>query len=1293
MACVGDVAGVAAFASRWGGRLRAALAAAAEKNPAIGGITTGRELFAEVVEPTLPAGLLLSGRLAKLVKRSRRLFSSAYGSPSLPTAPLQSNDSVGGVASSVDALAMDKAQWITTEQMLQRMSDNLIRTAMGGVEFFSFIQEMYDFFSDIPIREGNGNNESEQLLGSKLGKMEVESEGFDTISIQQRSQQPSLYFIPQHKDTHQSAHLRLSLGLSIGTLREVLCLVQCCGEYISSEPWRHLMRMLRKAVTTVSMSSIATAATTPSLAGACDDKNPQQGTLLSSKTKNPLPPTGINDRSSRAVSVSSVQPESIANLPVLLSLPHTAHTATLGDIVQLAYRILEVIQQNYINNMHTDELRELILCASAFIAHNVRGVKSKQLHINLSAVQMIWSIADYLVSVSMSSDFSDPDSRQDGSRKLMDAALDNPASVMAQHDWDVLSCVLLLHLHDEGCMDTRQEVRQSAQKTLFSILQTYGGYFSGDCWHYVLRDMMVPLMDVVFAAQMKCMITGDPSLFLPSETTTTVALQDESPNRDRSIVCVSPKLKGEAGYAALLDSLEAEPRQIEEMRVIITDSIGRVLLSHYSNIRTTLQSRNKDVNASTCFNKSLLYEVLFQFIYFCGESRVVVRGTSGVDSALSAIRALHSLVVELFGGGRDFDDDTIPLVGTRLAWQALHGIFLRDARTKHTARKQCTDAVVSELLGSLCNTFCMHRRKLRRSRSAYLLSSSSVQRDSPLEETHWTNLNFLWNLGKKTFTFPAGEASRAKESAHSNADDAETYFNEFLNVLSVSTTCDAVLDSYHYPSKVQVALVEVYSGMWPYLEFNECCAVLDTLVWPQFPPETKIHDLLKSWLPHTASAKKDSKEAAVTASCSLKDVLPPGAHPNVLLQLLEWVHAMVLCCPFQIGCHEKTLTEGTHPPSFPKRTAKKEEEDTFLEKVFTRFIKVIGGLLQLQHVSEERLARQASGGSFHLSGAFFTTCLEHLRVVIRSGLLPPGAERRLGNTSTRHNGVIVLVELYTQLLSLASTRAVSYDSEICLTSEKVPDSLRAAIDTLDSLTNTLCEFAQQLVENLDDISGATKIAEVLVRASMTTSPLLKNIANRCLVTLDDWSAAMMDSVPPTKGNGSRGGAHGSDPDGRLAKEPTHEWDSSKADLSDQPSLKSDLSIDASRGRKRFCAVVRDAIHARSQTLMHQYLVEPHNTNTSRLMRDLLLSICQRFDALPPLIASTIERGGMREESASEETKTEWSYTRELLSDLVKIVAYTDERESRTHDAVLQEKELRRALSDALLSVHRVLGII
>ncbi|CCW69530.1 unnamed protein product [Phytomonas sp. Hart1] len=1261
LACMGDVVGLAAYVSRWCGRLCSP----------IPHLTTGEQLFARVVEPTLPASLLLSGHLSKLVERHYVRLTSALTRPSpLP----QLNDSRRGSTSFVSGFGIDDVQsTITTEQMVHRLSENFLHTAMCGVELFSLIREIHDAFSEMLVWEGNANVRSENLLDKTLANMEIGSEDISVVSLPDLSPSTSCNSISHHKDSLQSAHLGFSLGLSMGTLREILCLVQCCGEDISNEPWGHLLRLLRKSVTTASLSSMLSSSIRLSSGDRSEDRDSHPGVFLSSKDEKAIPPLGSSRCGSRAVSVSSTPLDPSANLVAPLSSRPTTHVSAFGDIVQLSYRILEVIQHNYINNMHTEDLRQLILCASAFIAHNIAGAKGKQLHINLSAIQMIWSIADYLAAVRISSDFSDADSRKGRTLKLMDARLDNSAAVMTHHDWDVLSCTLLLRLHDEGCMDTRQEVRQGAQKTLFSILQTYGGYFSSDCWQYVLRDMMMPLMDVVLASQAQCAMTEvppPPSFSTPEvklSTSPAAAVFDQTANRDRSIVCSSPKPKELKGSAALLDVFEAEPQQIEVMRVILTDSIRRVLLSHYTNIRSVLCALDQTSGPSPSVNPSVLYEVLFHFIYFCGESRVVVRGTSGVDSSLSAIRALHCLVVELFSGEKDFDDEAIPLVGTRLAWQALRSIFLRDPRTMQTARKQCTDVVVAELLGSLCATFCLHREKF---------PSASLP-----EAPFWPNLSALWDLGRKKFIFAAGEASPILAAVPINANDGESYFTEFLKLLSACTVCDAVLDSYYYPGKVQAALVEVYGAMWPYLHLHERRALLDELIWPQFPHEPAIAELLRKALPQTASDERDGGDEGPEEGreFNLKNILPRGAHPNVLLQLLEWLHTIVIARPPGRNCHAKALIEEGGPASSTERTMRKEEEEEgkFHDQTISRFIVVIGGLLELQHISEERLARQPTLWSLHFSGAFFAACVGHLRAAVGVECGPP----------TRAGGILALVRLHRQLLILARGRA----SRLEVVFAELPNSLRAAIATLESLTDVLRGVARGLVEGPQNLHAAEEIAEALVDASLATSPSLTNIAALSWETLEEWSLRTIEwGLPPT------GDCHNEkrvDPDGPREKEPTHEKNSSTSSASLRSSLKFDVSAETSGKRRRFYTIVRDSMHGRSLTLIHWYLADPHNTNTMRLMQNFLFSIRKRCDALVQFKNLHINRNKIEGKDEFQETRTECSYIRELLPVLAKLVACGNEQESRKRDAVIQESQLRLALSDALLSMYRVLGVI
>ncbi|PWV09872.1 hypothetical protein C3747_74g109 [Trypanosoma cruzi] len=139
------------------------------------------------------------------------------------------------------------------------------------------------------------------------------------------------------------------------------------------------------------------------------------------------------------------------------------------------------------------------------------------------------------------------------------------------------------------------------------------------------------------------------------------------------------------------------------MRVTIMDAVCRVFVSHYQAICTVLFVNCSDAQQRTD-REMLLRETISLFIGLCETSQLVARTTSGESSALSAVRALHVLMIA---------PGMTLLTESELesAWRAIEQLLRRDGDGANTMRKQCTTAVVSTIVTSLGDVVAMRIAK------------------------------------------------------------------------------------------------------------------------------------------------------------------------------------------------------------------------------------------------------------------------------------------------------------------------------------------------------------------------------------------------------------------------------------------------------------------------------------------------------------------------------------------------------------------------------------------------------
>ncbi|KPA77536.1 hypothetical protein ABB37_06915 [Leptomonas pyrrhocoris] len=467
--------------------------------------------------------------------------------------------------------------------------------------------------------------------------------------------------------------------------------------------------------------------------------------------------------------------------------PEGTSSAQAVESLNTAFRALESIQHNHIPRLKVEGLHRLVVCIGAFTVHRVDGgvPGERKLHINLSAVQLLWSTADYLAAFSgeNGSGGGHMERQNDASAiigagfgyggegaadnfELMHDSGDGGGTFSTGHvaagaahtptsQQDRLWCSLLWQLRN-GCLDDRQEIRQSAMQTLFALVQNYGWRFSWTCWRCVLHDVLLPLIEVVAAATVLCATPasadGPAVINMASGPTSTPVTSTAA------AASTTTAITQDAVVQLLLKAFTEQPAQLEEVRVTLYDAGSRLFVTHYANMQAALRSSlpssagvgndeadhlayaTAPAGVSTTFQAGNTGDtgeatrVLEAFLRLCGDVCVVVRGTSGEPSAMAAVHALHGLLVELPGDG------LYPL-GVHLAWCALERLLYRGDEPgdrvgrpppqhhhtpaeapssssssfpspspfAHTETKQCTLAVVAAIVAALCDSFRMQR--------------------------------------------------------------------------------------------------------------------------------------------------------------------------------------------------------------------------------------------------------------------------------------------------------------------------------------------------------------------------------------------------------------------------------------------------------------------------------------------------------------------------------------------------------------------------------------------------------
>ncbi|KAH9586370.1 Mon2 [Trypanosoma melophagium] len=915
----------------------------------------------------------------------------------------------------------------------------------------------------------------------------------------------------------------IARGVSLALLKEVLKLVQGFGEELRGSAWVHLLQLLR-----------------------CTALLPQQNPVatLLANTK-PQPTHG-------AVNVSGKQG------------------------IGIAFRALETIQHSCITSLDDEGLRQLFRCGGAFMTHSLSSTEQR-LNINLSAVQLLWSIADYVVSREKDSERND----------------------------DILWCTLFLQLYD-GCLDVRPEVRQSALKTLFSLVQAYGGRFSADCWRCVLQSVLGSLMDITMQAATACAIPSPPktsrnatginasmmgtappnSTIITTTTTTTtnsggggeeeLVLQRSgyvplasgrdsllSQHRRCGSSASASTLFSDAmhllqGYdgeeerriATLLTHLSEHPAFFDDMRITIMDAVCRVFVSHHRAMHTALIMQ-KGEPQQRLENEALLHDVISLFIEVCAGVRMVARTTSGETAALSAVRALHALMAAT---------DVILLTEAELetAWFALEKIVRRDSDCMHTARKQCTAAVVSAIVTSLGDVVSMRLMGLQK------IHQNQQQQQSVGLVLPSANTAFSASSSSSSFfdhlrhaITPASVRFRRRSSCISsscnNGRPRHSYFVEYHHLIQEALHSFAVTDSYFFPSKVQTAVIGAWKMLWPLLNGSEQNSVVE-LVLQQFPARHALQAFVTQHVAFSGGgsllAESGSSSAEVFTRQSsqqiqsqrrraqpvtLQESVPPGAHPSFLLMLMDFL----LLIASDNGLHGDEEEKGNEPQPYQQQWQLQQQQHSELVIRMTPVvIRLAGALLLLEYAPSEVLATPGPGAPFHIPADFFEkteNCLRFFLLVVLwdmpltsvletqtpSSVMTTNINRSkvapVLLSSSRHDGLLGFVTTFTALVSLASTMLNNVEARKSsgFTVSDLPVHLQHALQRLEGLVILLSKLIPHVIRSSGDVSAATELLSVLVPTSSVESPFFAGVARRSLDVLRRWSVSSSPLVTDT----------------------------------------------------------------------------------------------------------------------------------------------------------------------------------
>ncbi|KAI9277773.1 hypothetical protein BY458DRAFT_504032 [Sporodiniella umbellata] len=169
--------------------------------------------------------------------------------------------------------------------------------------------------------------------------------------------------------------------------------------------------------------------------------------------------------------------------------PPSLKTASTGSI-RTAFTNLQLICTDFLSLLSPECLRQCIATLGSF------SMQSEDLNISLTAVGLLWNISDYIQTKRM--EFIKQNSTMDEtlySELNSDQNLTN-ADPTSPTTYGVLWMMLLLQL-SHTCTDSRPEVRNGANQTLFRTISMNGQVLGSFLWESCIWKVLFPLLDSI----------------------------------------------------------------------------------------------------------------------------------------------------------------------------------------------------------------------------------------------------------------------------------------------------------------------------------------------------------------------------------------------------------------------------------------------------------------------------------------------------------------------------------------------------------------------------------------------------------------------------------------------------------------------------------------------------------------------------------------------------------------------------------------------------------------------------
>lgn len=215
-------------------------------------------------------------------------------------------------------------------------------------------------------------------------------------------------------------------------------------------------------------------------------------------------------------------------LKLLEVVPAGQGAATIG----LAFQSVQLVASDYMSSLPPQLLRTCLSLATLYAGQQV------DMNVSLTAISLLWNAADLLSKLSRA-----PASPEGPAAASLDAA-----------QFEELLRILFIALQQVS-VDIRPEVRNSAVRTLYSVVASHGAHLSAAAWDEALWEILFPLLR-------------------------TVHQMAATSSREEAQAEILGKVKGQSVAMLVHHSRNSEQKQWDETLVLALSGIGRLLRLH-----------------------------------------------------------------------------------------------------------------------------------------------------------------------------------------------------------------------------------------------------------------------------------------------------------------------------------------------------------------------------------------------------------------------------------------------------------------------------------------------------------------------------------------------------------------------------------------------------------------------------------------------------------------------------------------------------------------------------------------